>query len=47
MASKEDGNDGPIWLWREAHPKWGWLSQWYESPFHTDDKSTVYRTAEQ
>jgi len=36
-----------IYLWGETHPTWGFLFQWYESPFHTDDKSIAYRTAEQ
>jgi ribA/ribD-fused uncharacterized protein len=38
----------PVFFWREYGDKHGFLSQWYHSPFHTDDDSTViYRTAEQ
>jgi ribA/ribD-fused uncharacterized protein len=38
----------PVFFWREYGDKYGFLSQWYHSPFHTDDDSTViYRTAEQ
>jgi len=40
-------NNGPILLWKETHPKWGWLSNWYEAPFHTGDKDLVYQTIEQ
>jgi hypothetical protein len=47
MASNMKKEDGPVWLWREVHPTWGFLSQWYESPFHTGDRSITYRTAEQ
>jgi len=45
MASKIDSNE-TIFLWQETHPEWGWLSQWYESPFHTGDKNVVFHTAE-
>jgi ribA/ribD-fused uncharacterized protein len=38
----------PVFFWREYGDKYGFLSQWYNSPFYTDDDSTViYRTAEQ
>ena len=43
----EDTGTGPIFFWREYDSQWGFLSQWYESPFHTEDKSIVYQTAEQ
>jgi ribA/ribD-fused uncharacterized protein len=42
-----DTGTGPIYFWREYGSKWGFLSQWYESPFHTSDKSITYQTAEQ
>lgn len=34
----------PIFFWRETHPQWGWLSQWYECEF--EHEGTVYVTAE-
>ncbi|KAH8086865.1 hypothetical protein HD553DRAFT_308666, partial [Filobasidium floriforme] len=34
----------PIFFWRETHPRWGWLSQWYECEFEHD--GIVYVTAE-
>lgn len=39
---------GAIYFWREYGHKYGFLSQWYESPFYAgEDKSIVYQTAEQ
>ena len=28
----------PIFFWRETHPRWGWLSQWYECEFEYDGR---------
>lgn len=42
--------DGPIFFWeggKTCRSEWKFLSQWYESPFHTGDKSIIYNTAEQ
>jgi len=38
---------GPIFFWREHSHEYGFLSQWYSSPFHGEDKTIVYQTAEQ
>ncbi|KAH8778135.1 hypothetical protein BGZ57DRAFT_758053 [Hyaloscypha finlandica] len=41
-------DSSPIYFWREYGEIYGYLSQWYHSPFHTDNDSTiVYQTAEQ
>jgi hypothetical protein len=45
-AAVEEGPK-PIYFWREYGDEWGFLSQWYESPFTTADKSIVFHTAEQ
>lgn len=47
IACQDTTGQGPIYLWRETHPVYGWLSQWYERPFHAGDGETVYLTAEQ
>ncbi|KAI9736513.1 MAG: hypothetical protein M1818_006023 [Claussenomyces sp. TS43310] len=36
-----------IFLWQPEHSRWGFLSQWYESPFHTGGKEIIFHTAEQ
>lgn len=46
-SATADEGTGPIFFWREYGHKYGFLSQWYESPFHAEDKSIVYQTAEQ
>lgn len=42
-------DSSPIFFWREyGGGEYVYMSQWYHSPFHTDDDSSVvYRTAEQ
>lgn len=42
-----DPGTGPIFFWREYGSQWGFLSQWYESPFHTGSKDIIFQTAEQ
>jgi ribA/ribD-fused uncharacterized protein len=47
-SSVRGKDSSPIFFWREYGDEYGYLSQWYHSPFHTDDDSSVvYRTAEQ
>lgn len=43
MAS-EISNDKPIYFWRETEVPYGFLSQWYESPFEVD--GVTYQTPE-
>lgn len=38
----------PIYFWRETHPETGYLSQWFNDPFHDpNEPSKIYKTAEQ
>jgi ribA/ribD-fused uncharacterized protein len=47
-SSMKAEDSSPIYFWREYGEIYGYLSQWYHSPFHTDNDSTiVYQTAEQ
>ncbi|KAE9376870.1 DUF1768-domain-containing protein [Stipitochalara longipes BDJ] len=46
-VSKAEGSS-PVYFWREYGEEHGYLSQWYHSPFHTEnDPTVVYQTAEQ
>jgi len=45
MASNAD-DSGPIYLFQDTHPEWGFMSNWYSSPFHTGDKVIVFQTVE-
>lgn len=36
----------PLYFWKEADPKTGYLSQWHHCPF-TDNDGKTYKTAEQ
>lgn len=37
-----------VYFWRESDPELGWLSQWYDCPFHDDENpERIYQTAEQ
>ncbi|RDW66199.1 hypothetical protein BP6252_09834 [Coleophoma cylindrospora] len=38
---------GSIYFFHTHEKSYGFLSQWYEEPFHTGDGTTVYKTAEQ
>lgn len=44
MASNGEALSGPIFFWREFEVPYGFLSQWYESPFEVD--GVTYQTAE-
>lgn len=44
MASNGEALSGPIFFWREFEHPYGFLSQWYESPFEVD--GVTYQTAE-
>lgn len=46
MASEISGDQtlGPVYFWRETEVPFGFLSQWYESPFVVD--GVTYHTAE-
>jgi predicted NAD-dependent protein-ADP-ribosyltransferase YbiA (DUF1768 family) len=46
MASEiSAGNSlGPVYFWRETEVPFGFLSQWYESPFEVD--GVTYQSAE-
>lgn len=46
MASEISGNksDGPVYFWRETEVPFGFLSQWYESPFEVD--GVTYQSTE-
>jgi ribA/ribD-fused uncharacterized protein len=46
-ASECSADNKPVFFWREYGSEHGYLSQWYLSPFTTEDKSIVYQTAEQ
>lgn len=46
-SSVKAEDSSPIYFWREYGDEHGYLSQWYNSPFHTDDSTVVYQTAEQ
>ncbi|KAG0649861.1 Riboflavin biosynthesis intermediates N-glycosidase [Hyphodiscus hymeniophilus] len=46
-STSTDPKNGPIFFWREHGHEYGFLSQWYLSPFHAEDKSIVFQTAEQ
>ncbi|PQK13331.1 hypothetical protein BB8028_0004g02620 [Beauveria bassiana] len=36
-----------VYFWRESDPELGWLSQWYDCPFHDDENpERIYQTAE-
>jgi hypothetical protein len=41
------GDEGPVYFWKENDPEWGWLCQWYASPFHAEDEKIIYKHAEQ
>lgn len=41
------GVEGPIYFFKEDDPEWGWLCQWYASPFHAEDEKVIYKHAEQ
>src|SRR3982074_3412041 len=41
------GDEGPVLFWKEDDPEWGWLCQWYASPFHAKDEKIIYKHAEQ
>jgi len=47
MASSGNSEGAPVFFWREYGSEWSFLSQWYDSPFHAEDESIVYKTAEQ
>ena len=48
MATIQAADSTPVYFWREYGDEHGYLSQWYHSPFHTDNGPTViYQTAEQ
>jgi hypothetical protein len=46
MASEISGDksSGPIYFWRETEVPYGFLSQWYASPFEVD--GVTYQTPE-
>lgn len=46
MASEISGktSDGPVYFWRETEVPFGFLSQWYESPFEVD--GVTYQSTE-
>ena len=35
-TSKDDKSSGPLFFWREFEEPWGFMSQWYDSPFEVD-----------
>jgi hypothetical protein len=39
--------EGAVYFWREYGSEFAFLSQWYASPFHAEDKDIVFQTAEQ
>lgn len=41
---RSDLSFGPVFFWREFEEPYGFLSQWYESPFEVD--GVTYLTAE-
>lgn len=47
LPTQEQDLTGPIFFWREYGNEYGYLSQWYNSPFTTEDKSIMFGTAEQ
>jgi predicted NAD-dependent protein-ADP-ribosyltransferase YbiA (DUF1768 family) len=49
MASSTEAaqDHGAVYFWRVNGSEWGFLSQWYASPFHAEDKEPIFQTAEQ
>lgn len=45
-AAPSEGK-GAIFFWREYGSYYSFMSQWYASPFHAEDKDVVFQTAEQ
>jgi predicted NAD-dependent protein-ADP-ribosyltransferase YbiA (DUF1768 family) len=35
-TAKDDKSSGPLFFWREFEEPWGFMSQWYDSPFEVD-----------
>ena len=35
-TGKDDKSSGPLFFWREFEEPWGFMSQWYDSPFEVD-----------
>ena len=36
MADTSSKDDKPLFFWREFEEPWGFMSQWYDSPFEVD-----------
>jgi len=49
MASSTEAaqDQDAVYFWRKYGSEWGFLSQWYASPFHAEDKEVIFQTAEQ
>lgn len=41
----QDSSD--VYFWQEYGSEYGYMSQWYESPFYAEDKDTTFQNAEQ
>jgi predicted NAD-dependent protein-ADP-ribosyltransferase YbiA (DUF1768 family) len=35
-TAKDDKSSGPLFFWCEFEEPWGFMSQWYDSPFEVD-----------
>ncbi|PMD48603.1 hypothetical protein L207DRAFT_505637 [Hyaloscypha variabilis F] len=47
-TSVQAEDSSPVYFWHEYGEEHGYLSQWYHSPFHTEnDPTVIYQTAEQ